>query len=711
MTDRPYLRQLADRAGIWADFIDCTGQVRPTGDLTREKLLAVLGYDASSEEAATVELQAWEQRHRSQVLESVRVVIAGESALRLAVRLTEESAGIIDWRLHLSSESGSAWSADGQWAIQPPGGEVSLALPINPEPGYYRLQLELSNSRQRRVIPQQLIVVPPRCYSPAQRLQGQRGVGIWTNLYSLRSARNWGVGDFGDLQQLLRWTGEQGMSFVGLNPLHALRNTGMAISPYMPLSRLFRNSIYLDLPAIPEWSRCSAAREAFDSPEMQQQLHHLRQSELVEYETIAALQRPLLRQLHRTFRQQPVAERAAAYSQYLQKQGEALLHFATFQTLEEYFQRIGQAAGGWSCWPAEYRQTQSPQIAEFRRAHAEEIDFHCWVQFEIERQLGALATTAKEAGLAVGLYQDLAIGAGPDGSEPWAYPELFLSGAAVGSPPDPFSPSGQNWALPPIHPQRLRDSGYWYWIQLLRSTLQHAGALRIDHVMGVTRQFWIPQGLNAAEGAYVSYPQEELLGILALESQRHQAIIVGEDLGTVPPGFREVLERWGLLSSQVVYFERDYQGEFIPAERYSHRALVTVNTHDLAPIRGYWLERDLHLRRQAGILDKEEDYQRLLAERQRDRQALQRLLQREGLGDELSNESNITELLHRFLLKCPSPLIGLSLDDLAGEIDPVNLPGVSPAKYPNWSRRMQLSIEQIFTRIHREADAAEFVIH
>jgi 4-alpha-glucanotransferase len=295
----------------------------------------------------------------------------------------------------------------------------------------------------------------------------------------------------------------------------------------------------------------------------------------------------------------------------------------------------------------------------------------------------------------IGVYQDLAIGTHPGGSDTWSYPDLFLRGAAIGAPPDPYAAEGQNWGLPPIDPRALRQQCYRYWIQLLRRAFEHAGALRIDHVMGLFRTFWIPDGWTGKQGAYVRYPSADLLGILALESVRHNALVVGEDLGTVPKEVPPTLKKWGILSSRVLYFERDKRG-FRNAAKYPSLALATANTHDMPTLSGFWAESDIDLRSRLGLIPSSQ-VPAAKDERAADKRAL---LARLGLAAPRPHEASefprrLTAAVHDFLGSTPSRLVGLSFDDLAGETDPVNVPGVSPDRYPSWRRKMGRTIEEI----------------
>jgi 4-alpha-glucanotransferase len=339
-------------------------------------------------------------------------------------------------------------------------------------------------------------------------------------------------------------------------------------------------------------------------------------------------------------------------------------------------------------------------VSRFAATHADRVDFHRWVQFEIDRQLGTAAKRARDGRMHVGLYQDLAIGSSAAGADAWAFRDLFVQGVTVGAPPDPYSAVGQNWGFPPIAPRALRADRYEYFVNLVRSGLRHAGALRIDHILGFFRLYWIPEGATALNGAYVRYPTHDLLGILALESHRHRALIVGEDLGTVPPEVPRALEKWGVLSSKVLLFERDRRTGFKPAQKYPELALATANTHDMPPLAGYWSERDIDLRRQLGLLTSDDAVDAARRERQHDLAALLRRLASDKILLRPRLPRNGAELrgaVHDFLCRTPSRLVGLALDDLAGESDPVNVPGVGPDRYGSWTRKMHMSLEEIRT--------------
>jgi 4-alpha-glucanotransferase len=358
---------------------------------------------------------------------------------------------------------------------------------------------------------------------------------------------------------------------------------------------------------------------------------------------------------------------------------------------------LGRGAD-WREWPEGFEDPSTPALLRFRREHHDEVDFHCYLQFELERQLANAHQRAMARGLSIGILHDLALGNGPGGADAWSFADRFARGASIGAPPDPLAEQGQNWGLPPMNPLHLREDGYRLWTNLLRRAFQSAGALRIDHAMGLERQFWIPDGDEGKNGAYVTYPWEDLVGILALESRRARAIVIGEDLGTVPPGFREKLEDWGIQRTQVLYFEGDGTGGFQPPEAYVPHAFTTANTHDLSTLSGYAQGADLELRHELGLVV-EEGLDEALRKRGLQLQRLSEAFVDSGVldeGDSIEQPSKLCAAATEFLALTPSLLMGIALDDLGGEVEAVNVPGVSVSQHPSWSRRMKQSVSEIF---------------
>ncbi len=698
MATRPVLRRLAARLGVLSRYVDTSGTVRHTSDETAEALAAALGYDASTETSAGRAEHALLLAETARPIAATRVCAPAE-ARRVALALPDplRLAAQVEWHAELQDETGRRVRTAGRF--RPRHATPSVRLPASPAHGYHRLRLELAAPGVPTLHAEQtLIVVPRRCPVLRERL-GARGVfGLLVNLYAVESARNWGAGDFGDLATLVDFAATIGAAFVGVNPLHALRNGRREISPYSPVSRLYRNPLYLDVQAIPELADTPHIARLLRSTRMQTTLARLRAGDHVDYAAVMAAKQPVIAALHRTFaarhRDAPTA-RGRAYRRWCRAEGGALLDFATYTALEDYL--APRAGRDWRRWPRAYRDPGSPAVAAFRASHAEAIDRARWVQFELDRQLGAVAARAD---LPLGVYQDVALGSAARGADPWAFPGRFvLDGTSLGAPPDELAPAGQNWGLPPLDPHALRRAGYGYWIRLLRSAFRHAGALRIDHVMGLFRQFWIPAGRAGSEGAYVRFPADDLLGILALESTRARALVIGEDLGTVPAGLPARLRKAGVLSTRVLLFSRDRHGAFVPASKYPRQALLGANTHDMVPLAGWTAARDVTLRRTHGQLHNAAELAAARRERRGAVAALHELLVEAGLWpkDEAADgaDPRFRGAVHAFLCRTPSALVGISLDDLAGTVDPVNLPGVDLDCYPSWSRKPGLPLERL----------------
>ena len=695
---RPQLYKLAAKLGIQSSYVDQSGEtLRLTSDATREALLAAIGIDATSEVAAASALRTLQAAQRRQWIAPVRVVRQRSRALStVAVRMPSMPTDEVRWTLTLRTEEGMA----SEWTGTTHGGpsrRLRLEMPLIPPLGYHDLIVSFEANGTMRRATQRLIVVPSQCVAPEARLRGRRGFGITANLYTVRSASNWGAGDFGDLAAIAEWLAHESGTFVGVNPLHALRNEGYDVSPYSPISRLFRNSIYLRVDSIPELAHDAPARAHIASSTFQAELAELRAADMLDYRRIMALRTPVLESLHRTFVEREVARvttRARAYALYVEREDPQLTQFATFMAISE---REGPDARQ---WPPELRDSRSNAVSTMRGELAARVDYHRWLQFEIDRQLGRAALDASSEGLTLGLYQDLAVGSAASGADVWANPELFVQGATVGAPPDMYSDEGQNWGLPAINPHVLRATGYDYWVRLLRAGFRHTGALRIDHALGLFRMFWVPLGQSARHGAYMTSYSEELFGVLALESARHGALVVGEDLGTVPPEVPKVLARWGVLGSKVQVFERDFAtGRFRPAPAYPRMALATVNTHDLPPLVGWMEGRDIMLRAELGDLADPAQADSMREGRWHDRVALIASLIEAELLPESARENVTSDALiaavHSFIRRTPAALVGLSLDDLAHEHTPVNIPGVWQDKYASWSRRMTKTLEEL----------------
>jgi 4-alpha-glucanotransferase len=481
-------------------------------------------------------------------------------------------------------------------------------------------------------------------------------------------------------------------------------------SPYSPASRLLLNILNIDVTAVPELLDCPEMRDLIASEAFGQNVLACRAKHLVDYAQVTTIKLSVLEKLFNTCRSAAEPARWRAFEAFRRGQGETLERNCLFLALREHFAKQGASHADWHTWPEEYRDPASPAVARFAAENRHRVDFFAWLQWVADEQLGVAATTAKDRGMAIGLYRDLAVGADRAGAETWADSAAVVSAAQVGAPPDIYNPAGQNWGLPPFHPRALREEGYRSFIELLRANMRHAGGLRIDHAMGLQQLYWVPQGQEPSAGAYVRYPIEDLIGILALESHRQKCLIVGEDLGTVPEGFRERMAKANILSYRVLFFEQEPEtGAFLPPSAYPALALAVVGSHDLPTLRGWWEGHDLDLKERLGLFPEPGEASRQRQMRDRDRMQLVKVLRHEGLlpGDGEPDVPTLARAAHAFLARTPSVLAMAQIDDLTDEIDPVNIPATSD-EHPNWRRRLSMTLEELSVR-PRFIDIAEIL--
>lgn len=553
-----------------------------------------------------------------------------------------------------------------------------------------------------------------RCYLPAFLAAGGRCWGLAIQLYSLRSARNWGIGDFGDLARIATLAGQAGAALIGLNPLHArhLARPDEA-SPYAPSSRLALDAMYLDVEAIADFAACEPARARIASATFQADLASARHTALIDHAAVSALKLPVLQLLFEHFRQAGASgARGDAQAAFIASGGQPLERFATFEALRLWMLERDGVVHRWRDWPAEWRDPDSQALRDFRRAHTARVEFQFYLQWQAELQLEAAAAAARAAGMRIGLYRDLAVGAADDGAECWSDQQLIAAGASVGAPPDMLNREGQDWGLPPWQPRVLAARSYVPFAQLLAANMRAAGALRIDHVMALTRLFWIPAGMGGAAGGYVRNRFDVLAAIVARESRHQQCMVIGEDLGSVPDGFREALAERGFLSYRVLMFERHWAGDgsFKRPWEYPAQALATVATHDMATIAEYWRGDDIDRRAALGLFADAAMHAAEAARRAPERQGLLTLFDELGLrpADATPDGARdgapadggvcdaVAAALHATVARCNAMLALVQLDDIGGETAPVNIPGTY-REYPNWRRKLSFALEDLTT--------------
>jgi len=743
--------------GIAPEYVDNFGVCRPTAVATYEALLTAMGVAWEDPEQAAREINRRRLRPWSGLVDGLTVVFHDTARHRLVISPWTPAGELPDLRVSgtIKDEGGreSAWEAFlpapsplARRAVDDhllgPGFRSRLALPLPGElqPGYYDLELEVEagDASRRERGKTRLIAVPGQAYLPPALARGQRLWGLNLPLYALRSDHNWGMGDFTDLREAIAWAGELGAAFVGVNPLHA-RRPGNKIdpSPYSPGTRVFRDFLYLDLEAAPEFKECRAVQDLWAAAETRAILERARHAALVDYDTVHRLKRQVLELLYQEFLERhgfpehPLTGRGREFARFVAAGGLPLQRFGQYNALADYL-----GSGDWQAWPREYQHPETEAVEAFSSRQRQAIHRHLYWQWLVAGQLEAAQTQARSKGLPFTLYQDLALGAAAGGAETWVYPGLFAQGADLGAPPDAFNPGGQNWGLPPMIPEHLRQDGYRLFIDTLRANLPPDGMLRLDHVMGLFRLFWIPRGRSAAEGAYVHYPAREMLGILALESRRRRTLIIGEDLGTVPPRVRRELARRQVLSYRVFYFERTGDGHFKDPEDYPRNAVAAVTTHDLPTLAGYWQGEDIRLKNALGLFPQTHLAAEETAARDRDRQRLLEISQAMevdlgeegrrpaqaakpgssalgasleppfstpniGIGDKGEAKASADPCpeevrfgVLEYLARSRAALMEVRLEEIFGVVEQQNLPGTT-TQYPNWRRKFSLTLEEM----------------
>ena len=715
------LDRLCDLHGVLPWYHDIWGNTYTVPEHARRRLLGAMGVPADNEDQAAASLDAWTRRQWERPLPPVQVVRQPARPYRVAFALpASEDGERYCWRLH--RECGATDQAEFIPATLEEaercllGGREFvrrvLMLDLAVEPGYHHFLLEradrpgLAGSSGEMVF----IVAPVACYMPpVLRVEGEdgRAWGFAAQLYGIRSERNYGMGDFRDLRHLLEFCAEAGASALLLNPLHAnFPDAPEHASPYSPSNRAYFNVLYLDVESIPDFLECEQARTMAGTPEFQAQLRALRATDHVDYGGVAEMKWKVFGVLYQHFRDHHLASstsRASVFRAFQAERGETLRKQALFDAMQAHFSAQDKAIWGWPVWPEPCRDHRSPEVTAFEQAHLAQVEYFEYLQWEAARQLDAAGTRSAELGLGIGMMFDLAIGVAEGGAATWMRPELYAMQASAGAPPDEFNHGGQDWGLPPWIPHKLAAAAYAPFIETLRATMRDCGALRMDHVMGLRRLFWVMRGLPATEGAYVLYPFEDLLGILALESQRNRCLIIGEDLGTVPDEVRHALQPMNVLSTRLLYFERYQDGRLKPPREYPANAVAAVTTHDLPTLAGFWQGLDIDLRQERHLFPDDGIRNRQVVERAADRAQLLVALKNEEVlpaGGALHQvgfpemTAELAAAVYTYLARSPCKLLLVQMEDGFGLTGQPNLPGTSGSAYPNWRLKMALNLEE-----------------
>jgi len=702
------LDRLATAAGIAGEWWDLTGGRHVVGADTKRTLLAAMGLAADSTGEARARLSEIANLRERRELPSIVVAREGCSTQvamapangnlhrRAALRLQHEDGTERLLPVALDDLPASVVTAADGRAIT----RRVLTLPPLPA-GYHTLRFDDDSGHPCRVV-----VAPDKCFLPPEIRDGARRFGLAAHLYALRRRGDQGIGDFTTLSAMAEATARAGGSIVGINPLHALfAEDRERASPYHPSDRRFLDPIYVDVHRVPDLAASEDARTLL--AQSAHRIATLSEDASVDYTAIWRLKQAALQACFVRFEKRGGDDPLVAdFDRFVAAGGLPLRQFALFETIAAEHPRVP-----WYEWPHALREPAAGGVADFAGRHARAVRFSLYLQWLADHQLYAAANHARASGLAFGFFRDLAVGAAPDGAEVWANPSAFARGVSIGAPPDPFSTAGQNWNLPPPNPGALTASACAGFGDLLAANMRHAGALRIDHVMGLSRLFWIPEGAAAVDGAYVRYPLDTLLGVLALESVRARCLVVGEDLGTVPEGFRERLAAADVLSCRVLWFERDGPG-FVAPSRYPAKAVACVSTHDLPTIAGWWTGTDIDEKLSLGLLTADAAGS-ARAERRVSKEALADALDRAGVAQgarvdgAVPHDAAVTAAIHRYACATPSAMVLIQADDLAGETAALNLPGTDRAR-PNWRRKVSVDAEALWQTPSAERAIADF---
>lgn len=702
-------RRVAALRGIGEAYFDHRGELRRFSATTRAALLAAMGCDPDDPAALEVAVERLESERWRAPLPPVAVLRPGRTSVVLSLPAAA-LPGDVTWVLRLEDGGVVEGTAPADSLTEGERGEIDgttisrrlLTLPQALPGGYHQLRVSIADRPQAHCV---LIVAPERCFEPAVLQSGARVWGLAAQLYALRSARNWGVGDFADLRELVAYAARCGADFVGVNPLHALfaADPGHA-SPYSPSSRQFLNVLYIAVPDVPEYAECETLRREMDTDEVRDRLERLRDAPLVDYAGVSRLKLAALERLYGHFRERHLAAgtpRARAFREYRRTGGEPLRRFALHEAIDRRMRAQDPARWGWPAWPERLRDPEGAEVVAFEAAHPLDIEFHEWLQWVAEEQLASVQARARELGMAIGLYGDYAVGANVAGAETWANPRIYCTRAAVGAPPDPLALKGQDWGIPPQDPHALIAARYRPFRDLIEANMRHYGALRVDHVMALFRQWWVPSGASAVDGAYVHYPLEDLMALLALESRRHRCLVIGEDLGTVPDEVRRAMAEFAVYQYKVLLFEKEADGRFRAPDHYARRAIAAASTHDLPTLRGYSTGSDLDLRERLHLYPDAETRSHVRAERTLDRQRLRAALAEAGMlpaspeEPDASSGRAMAAAAQAYLAASAAALVALQLEDLLGMEDAANVPGTRD-EHPNWQRKLSATLDELF---------------
>ncbi len=669
MSEGSLLAQLARAHGVATDYRDWKDNPVTVSDETIVAVLRALGVDVSDDDAAAASLASMQDEEWRRVLPPV-VVIRQATEPWVAVHLPHGA----DLQAQVELEHGGCLEVEqvDHW-VDPRDidgisiGEATLKLPGSLPLGYHVLVVRTGADEHRMSV----IVTPVRLELPAA-LRTDRAWGLQAQLYGIRSDRSWGIGDAADLAELGTWAARTGADFVLVNPVHAAEPVApMEASPYLPTTRRFVNPMYIRVEEIVELGYLSAAEHQLVEWHGDD-ARRLNALEQLDRDGCWAAKEAALRMIFRVPR---THRRVREFEQFCTAEGQGLRDYATWCAL------VVERGLPWQEWPAELQDPGTDAVAAERERLAGEVEFQSWLQWIAQRQMADAQHELRSAGMGVGVVQDLAVGVHPGGADAWALAGVLASDISVGAPPDDYNQLGQDWSQPPWRPDRLAEQSYAPYREMIRTTLEMSGGLRVDHILGLFRLWWVPRGKSPVEGTYVRYDHEAMVGILALEAHRAGAVVIGEDLGTVESWVRDYLSERGILGTSILWFERDSEGAPLPPETYRQLCLASVTTHDLPPTAGYLQGEHISVRHSLDLLT--QPLEEEIAQDDAQREAVLSALRARGLLREQASIESQVDALHRFLTWAPSKMLGVSVNDLVGDVRTINQPGTHE-EYPNW---------------------------
>ncbi|MGA2396890.1 MAG: 4-alpha-glucanotransferase [Steroidobacteraceae bacterium] len=710
MLDANLIERLARLRGIGDAYHDYRGELRYFTLETKTEILRAMGSPVDDPIALAAEVSRLTAERGRALLPIVAASHGPRAGVDLNIAARDFGAQLL-WTVNLESgesRTGVVSTADcpETWRGEIEGSWITrrrLELPLELPPGHHELEVKIGAGTLCRC---PLIVSPMQCYEPEAIRRGRRLWGVAVQLYTVRSRRNWGIGDFADLGALVSWLAPRGAGFIGLNPLHALAPAEPArASPYSASNRHFLNVLYIAVTNVPELAHCEAAQVRIKQPSFEARLLELRSSPHVDYAGVAEVKLEILRLLFDEFYRRHLAagtERAVAFKTFVAAGGQLLQLHARFDALDRHLASTQGTHSGWLSWPPAFRDPNSSACMRFAVEHPREVEFYLYLQWLAHEQLAAAQALARELGMPIGLYGDYAVGTHPSGSETWVDQTGYRLGAEIGAPPDALAHRGQGWGLPPPDPVVMESQHLEGFVRLIRDNMRYYGALRLDHVMSLFRLWWVAAGRSPVDGAYVHYPLHLLAANLVLESARCACVVVGEDLGVVPDEVRRAMAQFGLYHYKVLLFEKD-RGRYRRPDEFVHRALATVTTHDMPTLRSFWDGRDIELRRELHLYPTAELEQDVRQARARDREALLAALSEQGLAPaspatpDQPFSPDLARALHIYLARSSAILAAIQIEDLIGMEDPVNVPGTD-REYPNWQRKLTEDVEDLETR-------------